>query len=444
MSAAAAQNSNPNGKTAYNVTVVDRVPDGVIPVVSATDSTPLANDETVDGGGVWDSTARTITWTITTLTPGDPATSFNYYAKLDLAETLSGSALVNTATPTSWDSLASGGKTYTSTAGATASVTPAFPKVDATKALLSPNPVYIGDEVGFSFTLTNNGAATAVSLSAVDTLPEGWTYVYGSAQLGGVALADPDVADQLTWSNLGPLAPTAALTITYRAIAGSSVLVGSGVARTNTVWAAQVTDATGGTSYDDGNGSYIGTSGTATARIDQADLQVTKTAGTFTAGGTGSFTMVVRNNGGDTAVGVALHDELKLPTGVTVTTVNAGTDGTCTVTSGEVDCARASLNSGATWTVTLNLAIAADVVSGTEVPNTASVSARTADRTPGNHSSTATGTVVTSADLEVVKQVVSPATGAVVAGTSIEWARAKSKRGRRLNLDGRRLRRIES
>lgn len=430
VSASAVQNATPNGKPAFNVTVVDRVPVGVIPVVSATDSTALANGATVAGGGVWDSTARTITWMIATLTPGDPAMSFSYPAKLDLASTLSGAALVNTATPTSWDSLAGGGKRYTSTTGATASVTPAFPKIDTAKQLLSTNPVYIGDEVSYSFTMTNSGTARAVSLQAIDTLPAGWTYVAGSAQLGGVALADPAISgQQLTWSNLGPLAPAAALTITYRAIAGSSVSVGSGVAHTNTVRAAQVTDATGGTSYNSGNGSYIGTSGTATARIDQADLQITKTAGTFTAGGTGSFPMVVRNNGGDTAVGVALHDVLTLPTGVTVTTVNAGTDGTCTVASGVLDCTRASLNSGATWTVTLNLAIAADVVSGTEVPNTATVSARTADRTPGNNSSTATGTVVTSADLEVVKRVVAPAAGAVVAGTPIEWSITLTNKG---------------
>jgi hypothetical protein len=58
-----------------------------------------------------------------------------------------------------------------------------------------------------------------------------------------------------------------------------------------------------------------------------------------------------------------------------------------------------------------------------QVPlDTATVSARTADRTPANNTSTATGTVVTSADLEVVKRVVTPATGAVTAGTPIEWS----------------------
>lgn len=420
--ASAVQNASPNGKPAYHVTVVDRVPAGVIPVVSATDGTPLANNATIAGGGVWDSSARTITWTIPSLTPGAAATTFSYYAKLDLASTLTGAALINTATPTSWQSLAADGKTYGPGAAVTASVTPAFPKVNATKSLLSSNPVYIGDEVAFSFTLTNAGTASAASLSAVDTLPANWTYVDGSAQLGGVALADPtELGQQLTWAGLGPLAPTQSLTITYRAVAGSSTAVGSAVPHVNTVTAANVTDATGGTSYNNGSGSYIGTSGQATARINQADLQVTKTAGTFTAGGTGSFTIVVRNNGDDAAEGVVLTDELTLPTGVTVTSFG-GPSGTCTLDANGIECTRATLAVNATWTVTINLAIAAGVESGTKVPNTATVSSRTEDRNPDNDTSSATGEVVTSADLEVVKRVATPASGAVTAGEQIEWS----------------------
>jgi uncharacterized repeat protein (TIGR01451 family)/fimbrial isopeptide formation D2 family protein len=418
-----------DNKNAYNVRVVDTVPTGVIPVVSTTDGTPLADGATVAGGGVWNAGARTITWQLSTLAVGSPQ-AFTYPAKLALASALSGSALQNSVSPQAWTSLPADGKTYGPGTAATASVTPAFPKIDTTKKLETVNPVYIGDEVPFSITMTNSGTATAVSFRAVDTLPAGWAYVAGSAQLGGAALPDPSVSgQQLTWSGLGPLAAGQTLTITYRAVAGSSVSVGSGVAHTNTAVAAAVTDATGGTSYNGGSGSYIGASGTATARIDQADLQITKTAGTFTAGGTGTFTMVVRNNGADTAVGVAVRDELNLPAGVTVTSIGAGTNGTCAISAGVLNCSRPSLASGATWTVTLNLAIAADVASGTTVPNTATVSARTADRTPANNTSTATGTVVTSADLEVVKRVVTPATGAVTAGTPIEWSVTLTNKG---------------
>ncbi|QXT62510.1 DUF11 domain-containing protein [Tessaracoccus palaemonis] len=423
VTAGAVQNTSPNGKPAYNVKVVDKVPTGVIPVVSSTDPTPLADNATLAGGGVWNATARTITWTFASLTPGATATSVTYPAKLDLATRLTGAALVNTATPTAWDSLPTDGKTYTSSTGATASVTPAAPKVDATKQQVTANPVYIGDNVTFSLTLTNSGTATAVSLSAVDTLPTGWTYVAGSARLGGSALADPAVSGQrLTWAGLGPLTPAQSATITYQAVAGSGVQVGSTVAHTNAVTAADVTDATGGTSLTGGALPYVGTGDSATARIHQTDLAITKTAGTFTAGGTGSFTIVVTNKGADPAVGASVRDTLTLPTGVSVASV-VTTRGTCSLTGSVLDCTNpAPLASGGTWTITVGLSVAADVASGTEVPNTATVSARTEDRTPGNNTATATGRVITSADLAVSKAVTNPASGAVTAGQAIEWS----------------------
>lgn len=421
---ASASTAAANNKPAYNVQVVDTVPSGVIPVVSATDSTPVDDNGTVGGNGVWDAANRTITWTIPVLQPGTPA-SFPYFATLALAETLDGEPLENRAQVTSWDSRDSDDenekKTYGPSAVVKAPVTPAFPKVNAEKKQLTDNPVYIGQEVQYELKLTNDGNATAVTMSAVDTLPAGWMYVAGSSQLGAVSFRDPSFDRQkLTWANFGPLTPGQSLTITYRAVAGTSV----NVDHTNTVTAAEVTDATGGTGYV--NGSYIGTEGTATARIDQADLEIEKEptpTGTFTAGGDGAFTMVVTNNGGDPAVGLTVRDELDLPVGVTVTSVKTVDEATCAIADNVLTCTRGDLAVGATWTITLNLAIAADVAEDTTIPNTATVVSRTEDRTPGNNSSTAEATVATSADLQVVKDVVVPADGApVIAGTDIEWS----------------------
>ncbi|KZE89312.1 DUF11 domain-containing protein [Microbacterium sp. TNHR37B] len=417
-----------NNVVAYNVVVVDAVPAGVIPVVSASDRTPLADGATVSGGGVWNASARTITWSLAQLVPGTPR-SFTYPATLAAAATLSGAALTNSVVPQSWTSLAAAGKSFGPGAAATASVTPAFPLVNTVKSQVTANPVYIGDDVTFQVVLTNGGTATATALDAVDTLPAGWSYVPGSAAIGGASAGDPVITGQtLTWADLGALAPSQSHTLTYRAVAGSSVAVGSGTAHVNTARAADVTDATGGTSYNNGSGSYVGTTGTAQARIHQADLRIQKSAGTFTAGGTGTFQLVVSNGAGsDPAVGVTVTDTLSLPSGVTFVSA-AGSGWVCSTPdgAGAFSCARQTstdtLAGGSSWpAITVTVAIASTVAQGTAVPNTASVAARTEDREPGNNTSSATGSVATSADLAVTKTVTVPATGPVTAGEAIEW-----------------------
>lgn len=419
----AVQNSTTNGKSAYHVQVQDTVPAGVIPVQGPSDATPLRDGDLVMDGGVWDESTRTITWTIAELSPGVQPTSIDYYAKLDLASKLSTKPLVNSVVPQSWQSLPSGGKTYTSTSGASASVTPALPIIATTKRQLTANPVYIGHEVSYSLTLTNTGTASAVSLSAKDTLPPNWSYVQGSAQLSGTAIPDPTIAGQeLSWRNLGPLAPEHSLTITYRARAAATVAVGSEVTHINTATAADVTDATGGTSMDGGKVSYVGDPGTAAARIDQADLKIEKTAGTFTAGGAGTFTLEVTNLGGDPAVGIAVSDALShLPTGITLTGTTAST-GSCAGTPTAIGCTLDTLPAGSSWTITSTFAVDANVPAGTQFPNTATVSARTEDRFPANNTASATASVVTSADLQLAKTTTRPLSGPVIAGNPIVWA----------------------
>lgn len=424
-----------NDVTAYNVSVVDKVPAGVVPVVSATDGTPVADGASV-AGGVWNATARTITWTIATLERGAAETTFRYNAKLDLASTLSGPALQNTVTPQSWQSLETdgAGKTYGPGTAATATVQPAFPKVETAKTQLSPtNPVYIGDEIAYRIVLSNPTrpapqppTATAFTVGAEDTLPAGWTYQSGSSKLGGVAIDDPEVSGQkLAWDALGSIAPAGQLVLTYIAVPGASVAVGSSVAHTNTAVATGVTDATGGDRY--AGGSYIGANSTATARIDEADLEITKSAGEFVAGQTGSFEVTVRNIGPDPSVGVVVREDLDLPEGATfVSATGAGWACGVPADDGTFTCARsdaaAAVPSGVTLPViTVMVAVAADVASGTAVPNTATVGARTADTVTENNTATATGEVTTEADLGVEKTVLTPADGAVTAGRQIEW-----------------------
>lgn len=417
---------------AFNVAIVDTVPAGVVVLNAGGD--PIANGEATASGGVWNATSRTLTWTVATLAPGTANTvTRTYPARLAPASSLTGAGLTNSVRPQSWTSLASDGKTYGPGAAATATVTPQFPLVATTKTQVSPeNPVYIGQEVSFRVELTNTGRGDAASLDAVDTLPAGWSYVAGSGAVivrtGAATAVDPTVTGQtLRWADVGgsdvDLRQNERIIITYRAVAGPGVPVGLSVAHTNTAVAADVTDATGGTSYNGGAGSYIGASGSATARIAAADLRITKTANDdFVAGGTGTYTVTVTNAGPDAAAGVSVTDTVTPPTGVTVVGAS-GSGWSCSAPSGgAITCARTNaadtLAPGASWTLTVSTSVAANVAGGTSIPNTATVSARTEDRTPSNNTASATATVRASADLAITKM---PSRTTATAGTTLGW-----------------------
>lgn len=419
------------GVTAYDVKIVDTVPAGI--VVLGPDGEPLANGAATASGGVWADGARTLTWTVPQMTAGAIRT-FTYPARLVPASQLTGAALENRVVPAAWDSLDDGGRTYPSGTASTASVTPQFPRIDAVKTQVAPtaNPVYIGEEVTFQFELTNVGGATAASLDAVDTLPDGWTYVSGSAQVavrGGAAVSTEPTIDggTLRWNDIGgssvALQAGERITVTYRAVAGDGVTVGASVPHTNTVTAADVVDETGSTSYNAGAGTFIGRTGESTTFIASADLAVTKVANDdFIAGATGTYTITVTNNGPDPAVGVTVTDSATVPDGVTIS--GASGDGwTCsTPEGGDLTCTRTTgdaLAPGASWTLTARAAVAADVADATEIPNTATVTARTEDPNDANNESADIAVVDSRADLRIVKTAPSQAVAGLDNG--IEW-----------------------
>lgn len=424
---------------AYNVVVVDTVPTGV--VVLDAQNRPLANGAATASGGVWNQTARTLTWNIPTLATGPAAAvTFTYPARLAESSTLTAALLTNSVRPAGWNSLATGGGSFGPGTAVTATVTPQFPKIDATKTQVTPsNPVYIGQEVSFSVTLTNSGGASARSFDAVDTLPQGWSYVTGSASVGvrngAASPVEPTITGRdLRWSDVGGdavnLQTGERVVITYRAVAGAGVNVGLTVPHRNTVVAANVEDATGGTTNATGPNAYIGTTGTADARIGSADVSITKVANDdFVAGQTGTYTLTVRNDGPDPAVGVQVTDVADLPEGVALLGA-AGAGWACGApVDGELSCVRSvadqPLASGASWTLTVRASVAADVSDATEIPNTATVTSRTEDRTPANNQDADTAVVRAVADLAVVKR----GSTETIAGEGIDWSISVSNLG---------------
>jgi uncharacterized repeat protein (TIGR01451 family) len=147
-----------------------------------------------------------------------------------------------------------------------------------------------------------------------------------------------------------------------------------------------------------------------------ADLAVTKTSSaTATAGSNISYTVVVTNNGPDTAAGVSLADtipagttfiSLSTPAGWTATTPAVGGTGTVTATN-------PSLASGATATFVLVVNVNSGTATGTTLTNTAVASSSTADANSSNNAAIATTTITA---------VVPPTSTNVPIPTLGEWA----------------------
>ncbi len=135
------------------------MPNGVVvigPVLGGTftpDATPA------DGGG-------TIVWQIAQLDPYD-TTQRAYLARLADSTLLSGGPLVNTVAATSYRSLDGDGRTYScpSCSKASATVTPAFPKLTVVKTAVGGEPTYIEEAYPWRITVTNTGQGKAVAVS---------------------------------------------------------------------------------------------------------------------------------------------------------------------------------------------------------------------------------------------------------------------------------------
>lgn len=414
---------DPTSSDSWNGVLQDVVPVGVVvDPDSIAFGGVLTGDDPVRGGGLitWDTRGLAIAYP-----PGADVT-VTYEATLAPSEDIDATPLANTVTVTNYESLESGGRVY-SGPSATAQVVPAFPQLTTVKTAVSPAPAYIGSPFTWRVATTNTGTAPAFGIDITDTLPAGWEYVPGSSQLTAAtgttsAHADPLVAlGVAVWSDLGTLQPGQSASMTFQLRPTTAVLpnVGSTVPQLNRARTIGE-DATGATGNLDG--PYDNGQVTAQTRIDSADVQVTKThASPVVAGANARWTLTVRNNGADPAVGpFTVTDTLPPGTGFVSA---SGTGWTCGApVSGVVSCARTTppgtLASGASFPViTVVTSIPAATPSGTAFTNGATANARTYDPNTANNSTTDAVTITTSADLAITKTHAGPG----VAGQDTAW-----------------------
>lgn len=410
-----------NVSDAHDVVVKDVVPAGV-----------AVDESTITGGGTYAAATRTITWNVPLLTAAagaDHAKTFTYTAKLAASGTIDGTALANTVKVTSYESLPTGGRTYTDGPQATATVTPRLPHTSVAKRVVGSDVSYVGEAQNFEIVVTSDGSSPAYKVDVKDVLPRSWALGTATVKIGsGTAQVVPPSTSTttsgvqtVTWDDLAAsgLAPGQTIVIAYTATPQPGALTDAGAgstkAHTNTV-SINAEDATGASAS--GKGAYNGGPATATARIHAADLRIAKSAvGTPVAGQAFTWKIKVHNNGGDPATGpIVVKDTI--PAGVTDLSLS-GTGWTCSSTTTEWTCVRSAAiaSGGDADDITATGTIPSDLAGGTSLSNTATVSAHTYDPAPADNSSTATTAVTVLADLSIVKRLI----GNVTAGQDATW-----------------------
>ncbi|MGB9373622.1 MAG: hypothetical protein WCA82_05620, partial [Jiangellales bacterium] len=427
---------------AHDVVVVDDVPLGVVVTSVGGGGQYVPLDPAENGGG-------TITWLLPDpVLPGEMVT-LTYEAELAPSATIDTTPLTNTVVVDDYATVPEGTEGRRSypdrDPSDTATVTPAFPRLDVVKTTPDGTLAYIDSSFRWRITVTNSGDAPAQNVLVSDTLPPNWTYVDGSLlfTLGGVPTAgnplvstttDADGNETTTLASATPvtLQPGQRLLADFTAVPRDdgdvSVVrlpgVGSSIDHVNNV-SATAEDASG--APGNAAGPYAGDD-TAVARIDSADLAIDKTPdpGFPVAGENFTWTLTVTNLGPDDARGfVRVVDRLPSDPDapdtdpVFVSAVGAGWS--CLPVGPLVECEREMTDAGeadrpfpagSAETIEITVAVPADVPDGTEYVNAAAVSFRTYDPDLDNNEDTALATVLARADLQVVKSL----SGALVAG----------------------------
>ncbi len=273
--------------------------------------------------------------------------------------------------------------------------------------------VTAGSNTTYTIVLANAGPGAAANATFSDVLPTGMTFVSLSSPAGWSCVTPPvgtggTISCSIANLNVGSNA-------TFTIVAGVGASVASGTVLTNT--ATATSDA-----FDPlpGNNSASDADTVGTA----ADLAITKTDGaaSVNAGANTVYTITVTNNGPSDAAGAILADAAAAGLAKTVVACS-GTPGAC-VTAPTI----AQLEGGAFVLPTLSVGASYQILVTTmvtaangTVTNVATVTAPPGlnDPVPGNNSASDADTVLPSADVSIVKTLITA--GPYTLGQSINY-----------------------
>ncbi len=271
----------------------------------------------------------------------------------------------------------------------------------------APDPVFAGQDVAYTLTVTNGGPNTANAVTVTDVLPAG-------VILLNTVPTCSNSAGTLTCP-VGSLLSGQTATVVVQIHVPSSYL---GTATSATLTNTATVAATNQTDPNPGNNTATATT-TVRASADLAVTKVCKPDEPAAAGSPGFCDIYVDNLGPSDALGVTLTDVLTSATPFSVTGVTVSPSGTCSPTSSgpttsfTTTCALGTVAAGGRRTIHVEVS-AADVA---QVNDVATVSSSTPDPNSSNNQATGRVQFTGSADLALDKT--GPAT--VVAGTPLQY-----------------------
>ncbi|MGZ4242088.1 MAG: hypothetical protein ACXVQ7_10840, partial [Actinomycetota bacterium] len=258
-----------------------------------------------------------------------------------------------------------------------ASVVVNCPTLAITK-VADASAVNAGDPIGYTITVTNNGAGTASGVKLSDTLPSNsglsWTVTSQSAGWNSTCAISSGV-------------------LTCGGANGVSLASGASLAvhissPTTSATCPSVSNSASATSSNDGSPSV----GPVVITVNCAALAITKVAdaSTVNAGEDIGYTITITNNGAGTASGVKLSDTLPSNAGLswTVTSQSAGWNSTCAISAGVLTCGGAN---GVSLATGLSLAVH---ISSPTTSATCGTVANSESATTSNDGSPSVGPVV--------------------------------------------------